>query len=100
MTMGTGDWTIRPVAVFRLCGQPSRGPSGVDAQSYARIRFTISPAPFRKLTADAGGAGPCKAVVSAFQATWPLDPMQRGRLAKASRRQSHARHPPGHVLDA
>ncbi len=29
--------------LFRLCGQPSIGPSGVDAQSCARMRPAISP---------------------------------------------------------
>src|SRR5438128_579528 len=35
-------------AVFRLCGQPSVGPSGVLPQLKERIRSPISPPPARK----------------------------------------------------
>lgn len=53
MTMGTGEASKRPVAVLRLCGQVSIGPSGVDAQSNARIRAGSSPDPRRKSPLEA-----------------------------------------------
>src|SRR5215813_13333193 len=40
-----------PTAVFRLIGQYSGGPSGVRAQSIARIRAPISPPPARNSAA-------------------------------------------------
>jgi len=48
MTIGSGEWTRRPVAVFRLCGQPARGPSEVAAQSNERISPANSLLLFRK----------------------------------------------------
>src|ERR1700753_1587687 len=43
ITMGTGESSTMPTAVFRLCGHWAMGPSGVAAQSNARTRSAISP---------------------------------------------------------
>src|SRR5579871_1501174 len=43
--MGCCECRIRLTAVRRLCGQLETGPSGVRAQSCARIRRAISPSP-------------------------------------------------------
>src|SRR5690242_12776053 len=44
-----------PTAVRRLCGQASSGPSGVAAQSAARIRSAISPSPGSAASATSAG---------------------------------------------
>jgi hypothetical protein len=47
MTIGTGERTIMPMAVFRLFDHCSIGPSDVVDPLKSRIRVPVSPPPCR-----------------------------------------------------